>query len=93
MDVARINTGKLSTFDKEKNINSVTKNEKELLFIERTEYATIGDTTYIVTATEKANAEQTALDIIRKLIERKSENLIREERTCYLQTNGGTKKC
>ena len=56
-----------------------------------TQYVSIGDTVYVVTATEKEGAKETPLDIMRRLIDRKTDNLINEERTCYLRANGGKK--
>lgn len=45
----------------------------------------------MVSATEKEGARETPLDIMRRLIDRKTDNLINEERTCYLRANGGKK--
>ena len=55
------------------------------------EKLSIGDTVYRVSATEKEGAKETPLDIMRRLIDRKTDKLINEERTCYLRANGGKK--
>ena len=82
----------VKTIDKEiiitKNKTINTTNKKFL--IDRLEYVPIGDTVYVVTATEKEDARETPLDIMRRLIDRKTDNLI-NERTCYLRANGGEK--
>ena len=70
--------------------NTINTTNKKFL-IDRLEYVRIGDVVYVVTATEKKGAKETPLDIMRRLIERKTDNLINEERTCYLRANGGKK--
>lgn len=65
----------------------ITENKKFL--IDRVEYEEIGDTIYIIRATQIENATKTAYDVMREILERETDNLIRRERTCYLQTNGG----
>ena len=70
--------------------NTINTTNKKFL-IDRLEYVSIGDTAYVVTATEKEGAKETPLDIMRRLIDRKTDNLINEERTCYLRANGGKK--
>lgn len=65
----------------------ITENKKFL--IDRVEYEEIGDTIYIIRATQIENAIKTAYDVMREILERETDNLIRRERTCYLQTNGG----
>lgn len=65
----------------------ITENKKFL--IDRVEYEEIGDTVYIIRATQIENATKTAYDVMREILERETDNLIRRERTCYLQTNGG----
>ena len=70
--------------------NDIIKTNKKFL-IDRLEYVSIGDTVYVVTATEKEGAKETPLDIMRRLIDHKTDNLINEERTCYLRANGGKK--
>ena len=70
--------------------NDIIKTNKKFL-IDRLEYVSIGDTVYRVSATEKEGAKETPLDIMRRLIDRKTDNLINEERTCYLRANGGKK--
>lgn len=47
---------------------------------------------YAVVAEESEKAKETPLDIIKRLIENESEN-IAIDKTRYLNTNGGTKKC
>ncbi|MBO5067842.1 MAG: hypothetical protein J6C62_05525 [Clostridia bacterium] len=70
--------------------NTINTANKKFL-IDRLEYVPIGDTVYVVTATEKEGAKETPLDIMRRLIDRKTENLINEQRTCYLRASGGKK--
>lgn len=65
----------------------ITENKKFL--IDRVEYEEIGDTIYIIRATQIENATKTVYDVMREILERETDNLIRRERTCYLQTNGG----
>lgn len=67
----------------------ITENKKFL--IDRVEYEEIGDTIYIIRATQIENATKTAYDVMREILERETDNLIRRERTCYLQTNGGNR--
>lgn len=71
--------------------NTINSTNKKKFLIDRLEYVPIGDTVYVVTATEKEGAKETPLDIMRRLIDRKTDNLINEERTCYLRANGGKK--
>ena len=49
------------------------------------------DITYIVISAEKSDAKETPLEIIQRLIDRKTDGIIREnnERTCRLPTIGG----
>lgn len=69
--------------------NTINTNKKAL--IDRVEYEVIGNTVYTIRATQAENATKTALDVMREIINRETDNLIRKERTCYLQTNGGKK--
>lgn len=69
--------------------NTIRTNKKTL--IDRVEYEVIGNTVYTIRATQAENATKTALDVMREIINRETDNLIRKERTCYLQTNGGKK--
>lgn len=71
--------------------NDIINTTNKKFLIDRLEYVSIGDTVYIVTATEKEGAKETPLDIMRRLIGRKTDNLINEERTCHLRANGGKK--
>ena len=71
--------------------NNIINNINKKFLIDRLEYVRIGDTVYTVCATEKEGAKETPLDIMRRLIDRKTDNLINEERTCYLRANGGKK--
>lgn len=70
--------------------NTINTTNKKFL-IDRLEYVSIGDTVYRISATEKEGAKETPLDIMRRLIDRKTDNLMNEERTCYLRANGGKK--
>lgn len=70
--------------------NTINTTNKKKFLIDRLEYVRIGDVVYVVTATEKEDARETPLDIMRRLIDRKTDNLI-NERTCYLRANGGKK--
>ena len=70
--------------------NTINTTNKKFL-IDRLEYVSIGDTVYRISATEKEGAKETPLDIMRRLIDRKTDNLINKERTCYLRANGGKK--
>ena len=72
--------------------NDINTGNKRFL-IDRVEYETIGDTIYVIQATQTVNATKTAVDVMREILERETDNLIRKERTCYLQTNGGKSKC
>lgn len=72
--------------------NNTINTTKKKFLIDRLEYVRIGDVVYVVTATEKEGARETPLDIMRRLIDRKTDNLI-NERTCYLRANGGKSKC
>lgn len=71
----------------------ITENETKTnnLPIERVEYHVIGDKTYVVVAEEMKNATDTPLDIMKRLIFRRKDGLIREqtERTRCLPFNGG----
>lgn len=71
--------------------NNIINTANKKFLIDRLEYVPTGDTVYVVTATEKEGAKETPLDIMRRLIDRKTDNLINEERTCYLRANGGKK--
>ena len=71
--------------------NNIINTANKKFLIDRLEYVSIGDTVYRVSATEKEGAKETPLDIMRRLIDRKTDNLINEERTCYLRANGGKK--
>ena len=71
--------------------NTINTTNKKKFLIDRLEYVSIGDTVYRVSATEKEGAKEKQLDIMRRLIDRKTDNLINEERTCYLRANGGKK--
>ncbi len=64
------------------NINPINK---------RVEYHVMGDKTYIVVAEEMKNATDTPLDIMKRLISRRKDGMIREqtERTRCLPFNGG----
>ncbi len=70
--------------------NTTNTTNKKKFLIDRLEYVRIGDVVYVVTTTEKEGARETPLDIMRRLIDRKTDNLI-NERTCYLRANGGKK--
>ena len=70
--------------------NTINTTNKKTL-IDRVEYEVIGNTVYAIRATQAENATKTALDVMREIINRETDNLIRKERTCYLQTNGGKK--
>ena len=78
---------KAPTFHKEENNIDINTTKKTL--IDRVEYEVIGNTVYTIRATQAKNATKTALDVMREIINRETDNLIRKERTCYLQTNGG----
>ena len=78
------------TFHKEEN-NIDIKTNKQTTLIDRVEYEVIGNTIYAVRATQTENATKTALDVMREIIDRETDNLVRKKRTCYLQTNGGKK--
>ena len=80
---------KAPTFHKEENNIDINTTKKTL--IDRVEYEVIGYTVYAIRATQAENATKTALDVMREIINRETDNLIRKERTCYLQTNGGKK--
>ena len=80
---------KAPTFHKEENNIDINTTKKTL--IDRVEYEEIGNTVYTIRATQSESATKTALDIMREIINRETDNLIRKERTCYLQTNGGKK--
>lgn len=80
---------KAPTFHKEENNIDINTTKKTL--IDRVEYEVIGDTVYAIRATQTKNATKTALDVMREILERETDNLIRKERTCYLQTDGGKK--
>ena len=80
---------KAPTFHKEENNIDINTTKKTL--IDRVEYEVIGNTVYTIRATQAENATKTALDVMREIINRETDNLIRKERTCYLQTNGGKK--
>ena len=71
----------------------ITENETKTnnLPIERVEYHVIGDKTYVVVAEEMKNATDTPLDIMKRLISRRKDGIIREqtERTRCLPFNGG----
>ncbi|MBR3803829.1 MAG: hypothetical protein IKJ14_00585 [Clostridia bacterium] len=82
---------KAPTFHKEENNIDINTTKKTL--IDRVEYEVIGNTVYTIRATQAENATKTALDVMREIINRETDNLIRKERTCYLQTNGGKSKC
>ena len=82
---------KAPTFHKEENNIDINTTKKTL--IDRVEYEEIGNTVYTIRATQSESATKTALDIMREIINRETDNLIRKERTCYLQTNGGKSKC
>ena len=69
--------------------NTIRTNKKAL--IDRVEYEVIGNNVYCIRATQAENATKTALDVMREIINRETDNLIRKERTCYLQTDGGKK--
>ncbi len=58
----------------------------------RVEYIHLDKIVYAVVAEESEKAKETPLDIIKRLIENESEN-IAIDKTRYLNTNGGTKKC
>ena len=80
---------KAPTFHKEENNIDINTTKKTL--IDRVEYEEIGNTVYTIRATQSKSATKTALDIMREIINRETDNLIRKERTCYLQTDGGKK--
>ena len=82
---------KAPTFHKEENNIDINTTKKTL--IDRVEYEVIGNTVYTIRATQAENVTKTALDVMREIINRETDNLIRKERTCYLQTNGGKSKC
>ena len=71
----------------------ITQNETKTnnLPYERVEYHVIGDKTYVVVAEEMKNATDTPLDIMKRLISRRKDGMIREqtERTRCLPFNGG----
>ena len=70
----------------------ITENEAKnnALPYERVEYHVIGDKTYVVVAEEMKNATDTPLDIMKRLISRRRDGIIREqtERTRCLPFNG-----
>lgn len=69
------------------------RNQNLLENYHRVEYYNLGDKTFVVVAEESDKARETPLDIMKRLLNNQSENIRRDnaKRTCYLQTNGGTK--
>ena len=71
--------------------NNTINTNKQTTLIDRVEYEVIGNTVYTIRATQSESATKTALDVMREIINRETDNLIRKERTCYLQPDGGKK--